>query len=83
MIVEDMARTGAKTFIFDTKVNGSNSPCISVAMRNVNSLMNAIDHLNSGASTVPIGAVSRTALKLMLEHVGYDCIEIDGTYIRA
>lgn len=72
VIVEDMARTGAKTFIFDTKVNGSNSACISVSMRNVNSLM-----LNSGASAVPIGAVSRTALKLMLEHVGYDCIEID------
>ncbi|MGC2221810.1 MAG: hypothetical protein WA624_05310 [Methylocella sp.] len=77
VIVEDMVRTGAKTFIFDTVVNGSNSACISVSMRNVNSLMNAIDHLNSGTSTVPIGAVSRTALKLMLEHVGYDCIEID------
>jgi hypothetical protein len=77
VILEDMARTDAKTFIVDTVVNLADSACISVGLREVNSLMNAIDHLNSGASTVPIGSVSRTALKLMLEHIGYDCIEID------
>src|SRR5262249_25497686 len=76
-ILENMARTKAQSFIIDTTVNMSSEAIITISLEDANSLMTAINHLNSNTSTVPIGRVSRLALKWMLEYVGYDCVEMD------
>jgi hypothetical protein len=76
-ILENMARTKAKSFIIDTAVNMSNDAVITIVLEDVNSLLAAIDHLNSDTSTVPSGRISRLALKWMLDYVGYDCAEMD------
>lgn len=76
-ILEDMARLGARAFIIDTVVNTSTEAIISVHRDDVSDPRNAIDHLRSGAAAVPVGELSRSALTLILDSLGYACSEID------
>jgi hypothetical protein len=76
-ILEHMARTEARAFIIDTQVAMTEAPIISVAREDPGSLMLAIDHLDAGAALVPVGTPSRAAVAMMLDYVGYDCVETD------
>ncbi|KCZ87578.1 class I SAM-dependent methyltransferase [Hyphomonas johnsonii] len=76
-IIERMAQFGAHTFIFDTAVDLSKGNIISIELEAVSDPRNAIDHLDASRKMVPVGRISRSALALMLNSVGYDCIELD------
>ncbi len=76
-IIENMARTNAKYFVFDTGLIDAEEALILVRREAVADPRNAIDHRGAGADSVPIGIVSRAALTLMLDSVGYDCNEVD------
>jgi len=76
-ILENSARTNARLMIIDTGVAAVEEPVIQVKLEDVDDFRNAIDHCSLGASAVPVGFVSRSALALMLNYVGYDCTELD------
>jgi hypothetical protein len=76
-LLENMARTGAKIFIIDTGVLTTAEPIIHVHAEEVADPRNAVDHRNAGVSSIPVGIVSRSALALMLDGVGYDLAELD------
>ncbi len=76
-ILENTARTNARLMIIDTDIAQVNESVIQVKLEDVNDFRNAIDHRYGGATAVPVGNVSRTALQQMLKYVGYECIELD------
>ncbi len=78
-ILELMAGLEPKAFIIDTSVNLSPHPVINVRLEEAEDPRNAVDHLGLSRKSVSVGIVSRAALRLMVENLGYDCVELDWT----
>lgn len=76
-VIEGMARTGARSFVIDTSIAKGDGALIQLMTEDADDFRNAVRTDARRPKNVLVGAPSKSAIRMMLDDVGYDCAEVD------